>query len=103
MSRVVGKGFAVLQSGKVKLSGFMAWLAWAAIHIQYLAQANLRVSVFLQWVWTYVTGKRGSALIVTPYVPTMARRIPAPTPVSSNGSPRPIDAGSLLAGASNDH
>ena len=64
---VVGKNFAILQSGKLRLSGFFAWLAWAAIHLQFLAQANLRVSVFLQWVWTYATGRRGSRLIVTPY------------------------------------
>jgi NADH:ubiquinone reductase (H+-translocating) len=61
---VVGKGFAVLQSGKVHLSGFLAWLAWAGVHLQFLAQSSLRVSVFLQWVWTYITGQRGSRLIV---------------------------------------
>jgi NADH dehydrogenase FAD-containing subunit len=61
---VVGKGFAVLQSGKVQMSGFGAWLVWAAIHLQFLAQSSLRVSVFVQWVWTYCTGQRGSRLIV---------------------------------------
>jgi NADH dehydrogenase len=61
---VVGKGFAVLQSGKVQVSGFGAWLTWAAVHLQFLATSSLRLSVFLQWVWTYVTGKRGSRLIV---------------------------------------
>jgi NADH:ubiquinone reductase (H+-translocating) len=61
---VVGKGFAVLQSGKLRISGFLAWLAWAAVHLQFLAQSSLRVSVFLQWVWTYLTGQRGSRLIV---------------------------------------
>jgi NADH dehydrogenase FAD-containing subunit len=61
---VVGKGFAVLETGKVRLSGFPAWLAWAAVHLQFLATSNLRVSVFVQWVWTYVTGQRGSRLIV---------------------------------------
>src|ERR1700733_8679422 len=61
---VVGKGFAVLQSGKVHVSGLLAWLAWAAVHLQFLAQSNLRGSVFLQWGWTYVTGQRGSRLIV---------------------------------------
>src|ERR1700722_14061286 len=61
---VVGKGFAVLQSGKVRISGFFAWLGWAGGHLQFLAQSSLRVSVFLQWVWTYVTGQRGSRLIV---------------------------------------
>jgi NADH dehydrogenase FAD-containing subunit len=61
---VVGKGFAVLQTGKIHLSGFSAWLAWAAVHLQFLATSSLRVSVFVQWVWTYVTGQRGSRLIV---------------------------------------
>jgi NADH dehydrogenase FAD-containing subunit len=61
---VVGKGFAVLQSHKVRVSGFGAWLAWAAIHLQFLATSSLRLTVFLQWVWTYITGQRGSRLIV---------------------------------------
>ena len=61
---VVGKGFAVLQTGKIHLSGFTAWLAWAAVHLQFLATSSLRVSVFVQWVWTYITGQRGSRLIV---------------------------------------
>ena len=64
---VVGKGFAVLQSGRVHLKGLPAWLAWAAVHLQFLAQSNLRVSVFVQWVWTYLTGQRGSRLIVNHY------------------------------------
>ena len=61
---VVGKGFAVLQTGKIHLSGFTAWLAWAAVHLQFLATSSLRASVFVQWVWTYITGQRGSRLIV---------------------------------------
>jgi NADH dehydrogenase len=63
---VVGKGFAVLQSGHIKLSGFVPWLIWAAVHLQFLAQSYLRVSVFLQWMWTYLTGRRGSRLIINP-------------------------------------
>jgi NADH dehydrogenase FAD-containing subunit len=61
---VVGKGFAVLQTGKIRISGFVAWLAWAAVHLEFLATSSLRVSVFVQWVWTYLTGQRGSRLIV---------------------------------------
>jgi NADH dehydrogenase len=66
---VVGKGFAVLQSGKLHLSGSLAWLAWAAIHLQFLMTTSLRVSVFIQWMWTYLAGQRGSQLIVNPPVP----------------------------------
>src|SRR5438445_5417333 len=61
---VVGKGFAVLERGRLGLSASLAWMAWAAVHLEFLAQSNLRVSVFLQWVWTYVTGRRGSWLII---------------------------------------
>ena len=65
---VVGKGFAVLHSGRVRLSGIVAWMAWAAVHLEFLGQSSLRVSVFVQWVWMYLTGQRGSRLIVNHHV-----------------------------------
>ncbi|HKF05564.1 MAG TPA: NAD(P)/FAD-dependent oxidoreductase [Candidatus Sulfotelmatobacter sp.] len=61
---VVGKGFAVLQSWKIQMSGLVAWLVWAFVHLQFLATSGLRLSVFLQWIWTFLTGQRGSRLIV---------------------------------------
>jgi len=61
---LVGKGFAVLESAGIRMSGFLPWLAWAAVHLEFLATSNLRVSVFVQWVWTYLTNQRGSRLIV---------------------------------------
>ena len=68
MLAVVGQGFAVLQTGRVRMGGRLAWLVWAAVHLEFLAQRNLRVSVFLQWIWTYLTGQRGSRLIVNHHV-----------------------------------
>jgi NADH dehydrogenase FAD-containing subunit len=67
---VVSKGFAVLQAGKIRISGFLAWLAWAAVHLEFLATSSLRLSVFVQWVWTYLTDQRGSRLIVDYHAPT---------------------------------
>jgi NADH:ubiquinone reductase (H+-translocating) len=61
---VVGKNFAVLESGKIQVSGFLAWLIWATVHLQFLAAPSLRLTVFVQWVWTYLTGQWGSRLIV---------------------------------------
>ena len=74
---VVGKGFAVLQSGRVALSGFLAWMAWAAVHLEFLAQSSLRVSVFVQWVWTYLTGQRGARLIVNYHGSVTDTHVPA--------------------------
>src|SRR5262249_10946039 len=61
---VIGKGYAVLQTGKIHLHGLIAWLGWAFIHITFLAQLSQKISVFLQWAWLFLTGQRGSRLIV---------------------------------------
>jgi NADH dehydrogenase len=74
---VVGKGFAIIQSGRLQMSGFVAWLGWAFIHVRYLALRNLRASVALQWLWTYVTGARGSRLIVDHHAPQTNRPLPS--------------------------
>jgi NADH dehydrogenase len=78
---VVGKGFAVLQTGKVQISGFAAWLTWAAVHLQFLATSSLRLTVLLQWVWTYFTGQRGDRLIVNHHSPEVSK--PAPDSTAS--------------------
>ena len=62
MAVVSGK-YAVVQSGKVRLNGLLGWLPWAAIHIAYLPKLHLRISVFMQWVWTHLVGVHSSMLI----------------------------------------
>jgi NADH:ubiquinone reductase (H+-translocating) len=76
---VVGRGFAVLQSGPMQMNGFLAWLGWALIHIQFLATANLRISVFVQWIWTFLTGQRGSRLIVNHHCAPMGTELVRPS------------------------
>jgi NADH dehydrogenase len=66
---VIGKNFGILESGKLRLSGFPAWVAWACIHLAYLPQAQHRGEVLLQWAWAYMTGQQGSRLILDPVSP----------------------------------
>src|SRR5262245_33454323 len=81
---VVGQGYALMQTESLHLAGGLAWLAWSTIHVLYLAQASLRLSVCLQWVWGFLTGRRGSRLIVEPRGSASAIEI----------SPAPLGAGS---------
>jgi NADH dehydrogenase len=60
---VVGKNFALLERNDVRLSGFVAWLAWAFVHLAFLPQLQNRLRVEIQWLWSYCTGQRGSRLI----------------------------------------
>ena len=60
---VVGKNFAVLERGRIRMSGFLTWLAWVSIHIMFLPQLQNRLRVQRQWFWSYWTGQRSSRLI----------------------------------------
>lgn len=60
---VIGRGRAVADLGKLRFSGFLAWLAWALIHIAYLIGFRNRVLVMIQYAWAYVTFAHGARLI----------------------------------------
>jgi len=59
----LGRASAVADFGRLRLSGAVAWLAWLFVHILFLIGFRNRVSVILQWAWSYVTFDRGARLI----------------------------------------
>jgi NADH dehydrogenase len=59
----IGRAAAVAQIGKVKLSGYFAWLAWLFIHILFLIGFRNRLIVMIQWASSYLTYDRGARLI----------------------------------------
>jgi NADH:ubiquinone reductase (H+-translocating) len=59
----IGRAAAVADLGRVKLSGFMAWLAWWAVHIFFLIGFRSRLLVMFGWAWSYFTFQRGARLI----------------------------------------
>jgi len=64
MMATIGRSQAVLESNGVHLSGFLAWIAWLAVHIYYLIGFRNRLLVLLQWSWSYMSFARGARLIV---------------------------------------
>lgn len=61
----IGRNAAVCEIGKLKFSGFLAWLAWAFVHLYFLIGFPSRLAVFLQWAWAYFTYSKGARLIAT--------------------------------------
>jgi NADH dehydrogenase len=59
----IGRAKAVADIRGFKLSGFFAWLMWGFIHIFFLIGFRNRVRVFAEWIWHYITFKRGVRLI----------------------------------------
>ncbi|MEZ5300271.1 MAG: NAD(P)/FAD-dependent oxidoreductase [Verrucomicrobiales bacterium] len=60
----IGRSAAVAATGKFKMRGLIAWLAWLFVHLLFLVGFKNKVSVFLQWVYSYVTFKRASRIIM---------------------------------------
>ncbi len=65
----IGRSAAVLEMGRIRLAGFVAWIAWWALHIALLIEFRSRVWVFFSWAWNWVTHRSGARLITAAWRP----------------------------------
>jgi NADH dehydrogenase len=59
----IGRSAAVAQIGRFKFSGWPAWAAWLSVHLVFLVGFRNKLSVFIQWLYSYLTYKRGARII----------------------------------------
>jgi NADH:quinone reductase (non-electrogenic) len=59
----IGRKRAVVQLGRLHISGLIAWLIWSTAHIYFLIGFRNRLIVALNWAWNYITFQRGTRLI----------------------------------------
>jgi NADH:quinone reductase (non-electrogenic) len=59
----VGKSRAVVELGRLRFGGLLAWFAWMALHITVLIGFRNRLAVLASWIYSYVFFRRGSRLI----------------------------------------
>ncbi len=88
----IGRSRAIVQSGKLKMSGFLAWLAWLVIHIYYLSSFKNRVFVLVEWAWSYMTFARGARLIVDKNWRSYPDAQPARLPEGDGASALPTES-----------
>jgi NADH dehydrogenase len=79
----IGRAAAVADLGRLRLWGFLAWVAWLFIHIFFLIGFRNRVLVLIQWAWLYFTYQRGARLITG----EPEARMPRPPPTGDVSSP----------------
>lgn len=73
----IGRSRAVAQTGRLGMSGLIAWLAWLVVHIFYLISFRNRFVVLFNWAWSYITYKRGARLITGERVWERAQKLAA--------------------------
>ena len=59
----IGRYRAVADFGSFRVVGWLAWWFWLFVHIMYLVGFRNRVSVLIQWAYSYFTYQRGVRLI----------------------------------------
>jgi NADH dehydrogenase len=92
----IGRAAAIADFGKVRLSGFLAWLAWLFIHILFLIGFRNRLMVMIQWAWSYITYERGARLITGEGGLPGWRNAPMNSPTESSSADRRESSGALL-------
>lgn len=59
----IGKRLAVIDFGRIKLRGTIAWWIWGIAHIYFLIGLRHRLAVALSWLWVYARDQRAARLI----------------------------------------
>lgn len=59
----IGRSAAVAQFGRMKFSGFIAWIMWLLIHLMKIVNFRNRLLVLMQWGWSYFSYDRSARLI----------------------------------------
>lgn len=62
----IGRNAAVADLGKLHFGGVFAWWLWLWVHILSIIGMRNKVSVFLDWVWSYVTYDVSLRLLIRP-------------------------------------
>lgn len=62
----IGRDRAVVDIGKIHLSGRLAWFAWLFVHLMTLLGMRNRTVVFINWMWNYFTFSAGLRLLFRP-------------------------------------
>src|SRR5205823_9464965 len=60
----IGRNAAVAVFGKLKFSGYPAWLLWLVAHIYFLINFRNRLVVMIDWAWAYWTYQRYARIII---------------------------------------
>ena len=59
----IGRKAAVADFGRLRLTGFPAWIVWSLAHLWFLIGFRNRLVVFMDWAWAYATFDRSARLI----------------------------------------
>ncbi|MEM9064461.1 MAG: NAD(P)/FAD-dependent oxidoreductase [Planctomycetota bacterium] len=86
---IIGRNRAIAQVGKTQMAGFIAWLAWAFVHVLFLVGYRNRLRVFFSWGWNWLLSSRDARLVIGDA--KMRVRMPNGPGFEPHGSAPPVE------------
>lgn len=65
----IGRAKAIMEIGRIRASGFVAWASWAVLHIFKLISFRNRLKVLIEWMWYYVSYQPGARILYRANLP----------------------------------
>lgn len=62
----VGRNHAFAEIGRMRLGGFVGWVAWLTIHLVAMMGFKNKFNVMTTWIWSYLTYDHPNRMIIEP-------------------------------------
>jgi NADH dehydrogenase len=86
MMATVGRNYALVQIGRIRVAGFVGWLMWLFVHLTDIITFRSKAVILINWAWNYVFYDRPVRLITQAY-PDRSVETASPAPPPDRDSP----------------
>jgi NADH:ubiquinone reductase (H+-translocating) len=83
MMAITGRNAAIVQAGRFRLTGRLAWIVWGFLHLTYLPGAVNRMTTGMKYLWWHLSHENTNRVLIEPEPAT------PPHPAPSRGRPGP--------------
>lgn len=66
MMAITGRNAAIVQTGRLRLTGRLAWITWGFLHLTYLPGAVNRMTTGLKYLWWHLSHENTNRVLIEP-------------------------------------
>ncbi|HET7244682.1 MAG TPA: NAD(P)/FAD-dependent oxidoreductase [Streptosporangiaceae bacterium] len=66
MMAIIGRNAAIVQAGRVRLTGRLAWVTWGFLHLTYLPGALNRMTAGMKYLWWHLSHENTDRVLIEP-------------------------------------
>ena len=66
MMAIIGRNAAIIQAGRVRLTGRLAWVTWGFLHLTYLPGALNRMTAGMKYLWWHLSHENTNRVLIEP-------------------------------------